>query len=61
MEKELEQIKSMLTVFIEKYQLKTLKINTKIEYRSRFNTKDEQKWKIENYSTVDKIDINLTK
>lgn len=61
MEKELEKIKKTLTEFIEKYQLKTLKINTKIEYHSRFNTQDDQKWKIENYSTVDKIDINLTK
>lgn len=61
MEKELEKIKKSITQFIEKYQLKTLKINTKIEYHSRFNTKDEQKWEIENYSTVDKIDINLTK
>ena len=61
MEKELEEIKNILTIFIEKYQLKTLKINTKIECHSRFNTTNNSKWKVENYSTVDKIDINLTK
>lgn len=61
MEKELENIKKTLTQFIEKYQLKTLKINTKIEYYSRLNTKDDSKWEVENYSTVNKIDINLTK
>ena len=61
MEKELENIKKTLTQFIEKYQLKTLKINTKIEYHSRLNTKDDLKWEVENYSTVNKIDINLTK
>lgn len=43
MEKELENIKKTLTQFIEKYQLKTLKINTKIEYHSRLNTKDNSK------------------
>lgn len=61
MEKELENIKKTLTQFIEKYQLKTLKINTKIEYHSRLNTKDDSKWEVENYSTINKIDINLTK
>lgn len=61
MEKELEEIKKQLTQFIEKYQLKTLKINTKIEYHSKLNTQDPQKWKTEYYSTVNKIDINLTK
>ena len=61
MEKELEKIKNELTNFIQKYQLKTLKINTKIEYHSRLNTVDPNKWITENYSTVNKIDINLTK
>jgi len=61
MEKEIEKIKETLKNFIEKYQLKTLKINTKIEYHSRLNTENPQKWKTEYYSTVNKIDINLTK
>lgn len=61
MEKELEEIKNRLKGFIEKYQLKTLKINTKIEYHSRLNTENPNKWITENYSTVNKIDINLTK
>lgn len=61
MEKELEEIKDILTEFIEKYQLKTLKINTKISYHSRFNTENSQKWTTEYYSEVNKIDINLTK
>ncbi len=61
MEKELENIKDILTNFIEKYQLKTLKINTKIEYHSKINAENPQKWKVEYYSTVNKIDINLTK
>lgn len=61
MEKDLELIKTMLTDFIETYQLKTLKINTKIEYHSKLNTKNPQKWTTEYYSTVNKIDINLTK
>ncbi len=61
MEKELEKIKETLTKFIEEYQLKTLKINTKIEYHSRLNTENPKKWKAEYYSTVNKVDINLTK
>lgn len=61
MEKELENIKEILTNFIEKYELKTLKINTKISYHSRLNTENPKKWITENYSTVNKIDINLTK
>lgn len=61
MEKELENIKELLTNFIKKYQLKTLKINTNISYHSRLNTENSKKWITENYSTIDKIDINLTK
>lgn len=61
MEKELEKIKKMLTQFIERYQLKTLKINTKINYHSKLNTEDPEKWITEYYSKVNKIDINLTK
>lgn len=61
MEKELENIKEILKQFIEKYQLKTLKINTKIEYHSRLNIENPDKWKKEYYSKVNKIDINLTK
>ena len=61
MENELENIKEMLTKFIEEYQLKTLKINTNISYHSRLNTENPKKWITENYSTVNKIDINLTK
>lgn len=61
MEKELENIKEILTEFIERYQLKTLKINTKIEYHSKINNENPNKWIVENYSKVKKIDINLTK
>lgn len=61
MEKDLELIKTMITDFIEEYQLKTLKINTKIEYHTRLNTENPKKWTTENYSTVNNIDINLTK
>lgn len=61
MEKEIELIKTMLTEFIEKYQIKTLKINTKIGYHSKLNTDNPEKWITEYYSTVNKIDINLTK
>ncbi len=61
MEKELENIKELLTNFIGRYQLKTLKISTIIGYHSKLNTDNEKKWITENYSTVEKIDINLTK
>ncbi len=61
MEKEIELIKTMLTEFIEKYQIKTLKINTKIGYHSKLNTDNPEKWITEYYSTVNKIDVNLTK
>lgn len=61
MEKEIESIKTMLTEFIEKYQIKTLKINTKIGYHSKLNTDNPEKWITEYYSAVNKIDINLTK
>lgn len=61
MENELENIKEILTDFIEKYKLKSLKINTDISYHSRLNTENPKKWITENYSTVNKIDINLTK
>ncbi len=61
MEKEIKLIKTMLTEFIEKYQIKTLKINTKIGYHSKLNTDNPEKWITEYYSTVNKIDVNLTK
>lgn len=61
MEKDLEEMKNILKRFIEKYQLKTLKINTKISHHSKLNTENSQKWTTEYYSIVNKIDINLTK
>ena len=70
MEKEIDKIKDILEKFIEKYQIKTLKINTSIEYHSKLNTENPKKWVTEEnpkkwvteyYSTVNRIDINLTK
>lgn len=61
MEKEIDKIKDILEKFIEKYQIKTLKINTSIEYHSKLNTENPKKWVTEYYSTVNRIDINLTK
>ena len=61
MEKEIEKIKEEIEEFVERYQLKTLKINTKISYHSKLNTENPKKWTTEYYSTVEKIDINLTK
>lgn len=61
MEKEIDKLKKDIESFIRKYKLKTLKINTKIEYHSKLNTENPEKWITEYYSTVEKIDINLTK
>lgn len=61
MEKDLEKLKDEITRIVEKYQLKTFKINTKISCHSRLNTENEKKWTTEYYSTIEKIDINLTK
>lgn len=61
MEKDIEKIKTLITEFIEKYQIKTLKLNTNITYRSKLNTENKEKWITQNYSVVNKIDINLTK
>lgn len=61
MEKEIDKIKDILEKFIKKYNIKTLKINTKINYHSSLNTENPNEWIIEHNSTVQKIDINLTK
>ena len=61
MEKDIEKIKNMITQFIEKYQVKTFKLNTDITYRSKLNTENKEKWITQNYSIVNKIDINITK
>lgn len=61
MEQDIEKLKQDIKEFIEKYKLKTLKINTVIEYHSKFNTDDPKRWIVEYYSKVDKIDVNLTK
>ena len=59
--RDIEKIKKLIESFIEKYQIKTLKINTSIEYHSKLNTENPKKWVTEYYSTVNRIDINLTK
>lgn len=61
MEKEIDKIKDILEKFIKKYNIKTLKINTKIDYHSSLNADNLNKWIVEHNSTVQKIDINLTK
>lgn len=61
MEDDIKQIKNLLTQFIEKYEIKTLKINTNITFSSRFNDDNPKEWKVEYKSTVNNIDINLTK
>lgn len=61
MEKNIENIKTIITEFIEKYEIKTLKVNTDITHRSKLNTENKEKWITQNYSVVNKIDINLTK
>lgn len=61
MEKEIDKIKDILEKFIKKYNIKTLKINTKIDYHSSLNTDNPDKWVVEYSSIVQKIDINLTK
>lgn len=61
MEKEIDKIKDILEKFIKKYNIKTLKINTKIDYHSSLNADNPNKWIVEHNSTVQKIDINLTK
>lgn len=61
MEEDIEKLKQNIEELIKKYKLKTLKINTAIEYHSRFNTDNPKKWITEYYSKVNKIDVNLTK
>ena len=61
MEKDIDKIKDMIKRFIEKYQVKTLKIKTDISHSSKINSENPEKWIVEHYSTVNKIDINLTK
>lgn len=61
MEKDIEKLKRIITQFIEKYKIKTLKINTKIDYHSKFNIENSEQWILECYSKVDDVDVNLTK
>ena len=61
MEKDIKRIKDTIQQFIEKYNIKTLKIRTDISYSSKLNTTNPEKWVTEDYSTVNTIDINLTK
>ena len=61
MEKDIENLKIEIKKFIEKYKIKTFKVNTKVGYHSRLNTENPEKWITEYYSKVEKIDINLTK
>lgn len=61
MEKDIDKLKKAIEQFIEKYTIKTLKINTDINCRSKINDDNPQKWVIEYKSKVEKIDINLTK
>lgn len=61
MEKDIDEIKNIITEFIEKYAIKALKVNTKIECHAKINNDNPKKWIIEQYSKVNDIDVNLIK
>lgn len=59
MENEIKEIKKIIEDFIVKHTLKKLIIKADINYRSKINDSNPQKWVVEYYSTVNDIDIEI--
>lgn len=59
MEEEIKELKKIIKEFIIKHTLKNFKAKADIDYHSKLNTTNPQKWITEYYSTVSNIDIEI--
>lgn len=59
MEEEIKDLKKIIKEFIIKHTLKTFKVKADIDYHSKLNTTNPEKWVTEYYSTVSNIDVEI--
>ena len=59
MEDEIKEIKKIIKEFIVNHTLKSFKIKADIDYHSKLNSANPQKWVTEYYSTVSNIDVEI--
>ena len=59
MEEEIKELKKIIKEFIIKHTLKTFKVKADIDYHSKLNTQNKEKWVTEYYSTVSNIDVEI--
>ena len=59
MEEEIKEIKKIIKEFIIKHTLKSFKVKADIDYHSKLNTQNKEKWITEYYSTVSNIDVEI--
>ena len=59
MEEEIKDLKKIIKEFIIKHTLKNFKVKADIDYHSKLNTTNPEKWVTEYYSTVSNIDVEI--
>lgn len=59
MEEEIKELKKIIKEFIIKHTLKSFKVKADIDYHSKLNANNPQKWVVEYYSTVSNIDVEI--
>ena len=60
MEEEIKELKKIIKEFIIKHTLKNFKVKADIDYHSKLNTTNPEKWVTEYYSTVSNIYVEIT-
>lgn len=59
MEEEIKELKKIIKEFIIKHTLKSFKVKADIDYHSKLNASNPQKWVVEYYSTVSNVDVEI--
>lgn len=57
--KKSKKLKKIIKEFIIKHTLKSFKVKADIDYHSKLNTQNKEKWVTEYYSTVSNIDVEI--
>lgn len=59
MEEEIKELKNIIKEFIIKHTLKSFKVKADIDYHSKLNASNPQRWAVEYYSTVSNVDVEI--
>ena len=59
MEEEIKELKNIIKEFIIKHTLKSFKVKADIDYHSKLNASNPQRWVVEYYSIVSNVDVEI--